>query len=189
MMKKVLICLFLAMVFYFQTYAAAITLDFSSGAYNGSNTVYNEDGFRVEASHGFNSIHLGTLAWYEGDNVITISSGGNLFNLDHLTIVDSAFAGLTFKSSNGGLISVGSISGPLDFQGEKWDSISYFTITTITHFDILNEIDNVALTTVTAIPEPMSALLFLSGLVLLWLRMAKAGRLNWPNIQNHHLDN
>jgi hypothetical protein len=165
-MKNTVILLTLLLLLVPKAYSSTINLDFSTGTYNGSNYIYEEDGFDVAASHGFHSIRLNTLAWYEGDNVITISSDGDLFDLNYLTIVNRAFAGLEFKSSKGGLISVGSIAGLLTFSGEEWDAIDYFTISSITHFDILNQIDNVSLTTV---PSPPSALLFFTALFLLWL--------------------
>ncbi|MBT3031445.1 MAG: hypothetical protein N0E58_19880 [Candidatus Thiodiazotropha endolucinida] len=165
-MKKIVICLILLMLQASGVCAATIYLDFSTGTYNGSNTLYEEDGFTVEASHGFHRIRLDTLAWYEGDNIITVSADSGLFDLNYLTIGNRAFAGLTFESSKGGSLSVGSISGLLSFPGEEWNSIDYFTVTTQTHFDILNQLDNISVTTV---PLPPSLLLFFSALMLLYL--------------------
>lgn len=163
-MKNTVIAIMLFFLQIPSVYAATINLDFSTGIYNGSNTIYEEDGFTIEASHGFHSIRMNTLAWYESDNIITISSGGALFDLENLIIANRAFAGLLFESSKGGTISVGSISGLLVFPGGEWNAIEYFTVTTKSNFDITNQLDNISITTV---PLPPSLLLMISALLLL----------------------
>ncbi|MCU7839791.1 MAG: hypothetical protein KZQ94_10495 [Candidatus Thiodiazotropha sp. (ex Troendleina suluensis)] len=165
-MKNTVMTIMLFLLQVSGVYAATIHLDFSTGIYNGSNTIYEEDGFTVEASHGFHSVRLNTLAWYEADNIINISSGGDLFDLEYLTIANRAFAGLLFESSKGGSFTVGSISGLLTFPGEEWNAIEYFTVSTQLDFDILNQLDNISITTV---PLPPSVLLMISGLLLLYL--------------------
>ena len=129
----------------------ATTLNFSSGQYNAANSVYTESGFTVQASHGFHTVHLGTLAWYEGDNTITITSADSAFDLHQLTLVNTAYAGMIFESSKGGSKSIGGISGLVSFSGDEWQSLSYLKIRTITGGDILNQIDNIVLSPV---PEP-----------------------------------
>lgn len=163
-MKKFLLMLIVLLLLGGQSYAALITLDFTSGAYDADNALYTQDGFTVAASHGFHSVPLGTLAWYEGDNILTVASGGSLFDLDNLTVVNPSFAGLVFESSKGGYASFGLVSGPLTFAGDAWEGMAYFTITTLTHVDILNQIDNVNLSTV---PLPSSLVLLLSAIAFL----------------------
>ncbi len=154
-------------LFCLNAYAVPVTLDFSSGVYNDNKDLYLEDGFTTHASEGFDSIGLNTLAWYETDNIMSISSAGNLFDLNNLWIANTAYAGLIFESSKGGFTKVGSISGPLSFLGDEWQGIESFTIrTSLTNFDILNQIDNITLDTV-SVPESSSMLLFLFALLLL----------------------
>lgn len=153
-----------------QSVSTADTLDFSSGQYNPSNTVYAESGFTVQASHGFHNVRLGTLAWYEGDNTITITSDGGDFDLTQLTLANTAYAGMRFESSKGGSKVIGGISGVLDFSGESWQSVSYVKIRTVTAMDVLNQIDNMV---VTPVPESASSLLMSLGLVAIAVMVRK----------------
>ena len=143
----------------------ATTLNFSSGQYSQANTKYSESGFTVEASYGFHSINLNSLAWYEGDNIIKITSDSGLFDLKELSIVSPAYAGLIFESSKGGYQSFGSISGLIKFSGEEWQSISEVRIRTLTKADILTQLDNIV---VSAVPEPSSSIFSALGFAALF---------------------
>jgi len=159
----------------FKAFSSPIVLDFSSGSYDLNNKTYLEDGFKVSADHGFHKIRLGTLAWSETSNTIEISSSTFLFNLEKLTIVNTAFMGLIFESSKGGSVTVGGINGVLNFSGEEWHSINSFTVRTILNrTDILNQIDNIYLNTIPAnVPEPPSFMLLCCGFFALWFARKK----------------
>ena len=165
-MKKLLLISIVFLLLTSESYGAPVKLDFTSGIYNAANNLYEEDGFTVTASHGFHTVRLDTLAWYESDNIITVSSDGGLFDLDNLRLANTAFAGLIFESSKGGYASFGSVSGLLSFYGDEWDGLEYFTVTTMIKFDILNQIDDVNLSTV---PLPSSLFLLFSSVVSLFL--------------------
>jgi hypothetical protein len=161
--------LFFTAIFSIAPYSAhSTTLNFSSGQYNQANDKYIESGFIVEASHGFNSINLNNLAWYEGDNIIRITSQSGLFDIHQLNIVSPAYAGLVLESSKGGYQSFGSISGLINFSGDEWQSVSLIEIRTITKTDILTQLDNIVLST---IPEPNSGALSLLGFLALFLTL------------------
>ncbi len=163
-MKKYILCILCLLV---QSTASAqsVTLDFSSGSFNSARSIYQEDGFIVKASHGFHRIPTGNLAWYEAGSFITIAAGNSgHFNLNSLTIVSPPFSGLTFESSKGGLLRIGSITGPLSFDGPAWNDITSVKISQTYSNNILNQIDNIVLTPV---PEPASLLLMISGLAVI----------------------
>lgn len=147
--------------FFLHSMSFATTLNFSSGQYNQLNNLYSESGFTVQASHGFHTVNLGTLAWYEGDNTITIASDSDYFDLVQLTLANTAYSGMIFESSKGGSKSIGAISGIVNFTGDAWQSISYVKIRSLTGTDILNQVDNIVLTPV---PEPAAFILMGLGL-------------------------
>lgn len=149
--------------------AEPIILDFSSGSFSENNRKYNKDGFVVEASHGFHSVNLGTLAWYETTNLITVSYGNELFSLESLDVVARAFAGLMFASSRGGSIRLGSGVGHFDFFGEDWTDIEYFTISTsLNTFDVLTQLDNIVVSPVSvSVSEPPTIAILVLALGLL----------------------
>jgi hypothetical protein len=166
-MKKV-VYVILLMIFSVKSFATPILLDFSSGTYNQSNKMYMEDGFNITANYGFHNIRLDTLAWDETSNTIEVSKSDGFFDLDKLTVVNTAFMGLTFESSKGGKVSIGGIKGVLNFSGEEWHGIKSFTIKTIlNNNDILNQIDNIYLNDLPVnVPEPSSLFLLLAPLLL-----------------------
>jgi len=155
------------------TFAAPVTLDFSSGIYStrpplGYVNQYQEDGFTVATQSALNQFSTvggtygPTLAWYESGVVIRIDRGGALFNLDSVFIPVPAYAGLRFQSSTGAVVTVGSISGTLTFADLGWSGIDYFTVRTSAGFNILTQLDNVV---VNSVPLPATLPLLLSGLV------------------------
>ncbi|MDO6685803.1 MULTISPECIES: hypothetical protein [unclassified Agarivorans] len=159
-MKKVLQVMFLSL-FFFKAYAGTIRLDYSDDFYDSSSGSYFEDGFTTTATNGFHSVKMNDLAWYETDNLLSISSEGSLFNLVYLRLPHRAFAGLTFESSKGGLLSVGSISGYVFFDGDDWQGIDSFTVrTSLSNFDILTRIESIVLDT-TPVAEPSTLILFI----------------------------
>ncbi len=155
------------------TFAVPVVLDFSSGEYSASNDSYTEDGVIVSANNGFHSTSLGTLAWYETNNLISVSANGGLFNLESLDIESPAFFGLKFESSKGGIVTAGSSASFVTFSGEDWGDISFFTVSTILNSaDILNQIDNISLTFAAAsVPEPSPIALF--AILFVFLLMGK----------------
>jgi len=172
---KNLLCLIILTLVSFKAFSSPIVLDFSSGSYDLNNKTYLEDGFKVTADYGFHNIRLGTLAWYETSNIIEISSNAFLFNLEKLTIANTAFMGLIFESSKGGNVTVGGINGVLNFSGEEWSSINSFTVRTISNrTDILNQIDNMYLNTIPAkVPEPAPFMLLCFGFFALLVARKK----------------
>lgn len=137
--------------------AQSIVLDFSSGDYverppQYNTNQYRQDGFAVETESTFHEFHetFGsygpTLAWYEHDIVIRTSFGGEKFKLESIDVAVPAYAGLEFMSSKGSVVSVGSVSGTIEFSGEGWSEIDFFTLHTTLDFDILTELDNFVVT-------------------------------------------
>jgi len=159
-----------------KSFATPIVLDFSSGTYTQNNKGYAEDGFDVTADYGFHNIRLDTLAWYETSNTIEISKNIGLFNLENLTVINTAFLGLEFESSKGGKFSVGSVKGTIIFSGHEWNGINSFTIKTILNrSDILNQIDNIYLTTLPVeVSEPSTPFIFSLFLLLILLKHNKS---------------
>lgn len=171
-MKQILTMILLSLI-PIKILATPITLDFSSGSYDVNNRKYLEDGFKVTANYGFHNIRLGTLAWYETSSTITVSlENGMLFDVKSLTVVNRPFLGLVFESSKGGTVSIGSITGPLDFSGEKWNSISSFTIKAGSNYaDILNQVDNINLNLARIkVVEPSTLLLLLFSYIFLFIK-------------------
>lgn len=153
--------------------AATVTIDFESGAYSsrsGSVNVYKEDGFTVATRSPLSSFsqvfekYGPALAWYEYATVIDVNRGGELFNVNGIDLAAPAFAGVTFESSTGGLLKLGSSSGTKIFPETGWTNLQSFTIRSSSSFDILTQLDNLV---VTPVPLPPAALLLVSGLICL----------------------
>ena len=158
-----------------KSFATPVVLDFSSGLYTQNNKRYAEDGFDVTADYGFHNIRLGTLAWYETSNTIEISKNSGFFNLESLTVINTAFLGLEFESSKGAKFSIGAVKGTINFSGHEWSGINSFTIKTLLNRnDILNQIDNIYLTALPVkVSEPSTPFLFSFFLLLILLKHNK----------------
>jgi len=176
-MRKLWLVLALTLLASADVLAGPIILDFSSGTYSSNRQIYTESSFDFVASHGFHSVDLGTLAWYETSNLITVSSADGLFSLEALDIVNPAYAGLVFTSSRGGQIGVGSGANDLSFSDENWMDIESFTISTrLTSFDILNQLDNISVSLTSAsVSEPPTIFLLVLGILLLLRSSRKSG--------------
>ena len=154
------------------SFAATVAIDFSSGVYSarlGYVNVYKEDGFTISTQSNVDSFsQVGgnygpTLAWYNHATVIDVNRGGALFSVNSIDFVVPAYAGVTFASSTGGVLTVGSITGTKLFPTSGWSNIQSFTITTTTATNILTQLDNLVVTT--PVPLPPALILLASGIL------------------------
>jgi len=153
-------------------FASVVTLDFSSGTFSKQATwspginLYEQDGFNVKTANAQDTFSIPTftaLNWYDGLTEIIVASGIGTFDLNNLNVTTKAYAGLTFSSSKGDIVTVGSITGIVNFSGAGWENINYFKISKTQNFDIFSSIDNITLTTVAA-PEAGTLVLLALGL-------------------------
>lgn len=170
--------------------AAIVTIDFTSGGGGIINRVgtpggtgintYTENGLLIATSNTSNHLEFfgspgagtwgGTLTtglpWHRGGsnpvdpNVLNATFGGNAFDLISLDVVSNT-DGLSFLSSNGGLVNVAAgVTGPLLFSGTGWQNITGFSITILGAGNPaqLHALDNIVLNDAPTVPEPASML-------------------------------
>ena len=173
-MKRQQFLLFFSLLFLMgqASFAATVVIDFSSGIYSarlGYVNVYKEDGFTISTLSSADSFsQVGgnygpTLAWYNHATVIDVNRGGALFSVNSIDFVVPAYAGMTFESSTGGVVTVGAITGTKLFPASGWSNIQSFTIRTTTATNILTQLDNLVVTT--PVPLPPALLLLVSGIL------------------------
>ena len=173
-MKKQWFLLYFSLLFLMApaSFAATVAIDFGSGVYSarlGYINVYQEDGFTVATQSPLDSFskvggnYGPTLAWYNYATVINVNHGGALFSVNSIDFAGPAFAGVTFQSSTGGVVAVGSTTGTKLFPASGWTDIQSFTIRTSSTFNILTQLDNLVVTT--PVPLPPAILLLISGLL------------------------
>jgi hypothetical protein len=151
--------------------ASAVSIDFTDGTYGtsaGAQT-YTEDGYKFQTPVGnhFDSVPSnGYLYFHDGpanavfNNTVTLSFGGAAFNFVSVNLHGGNNAVLTVASSAGQTTSIGSASGPYNFN---WQNITSVT------FDITNfgnaVLDAVQVSTASPVPEPGTWMLMGTGLV------------------------
>ena len=111
---------------------------------------------------------------YSGANLYVALDGGGAFTLDSFDFMQIGMAGMTMRSSNGGVASVGTVSNThYDFSAPEWTGIDWLLFSTFAGAPV--GLDNLRLD-VQGVPEPGSVLLALSALLTAAAAGARPGR-------------